>query len=105
LRDKKNKAIIKILRFSKQEKLLEKREEKTIRASLNFLDELNKLETHKQKKYKKKKRRETQLPVPSSKTLALADSPLVYSLVDLSNPFDNPSFIILLANYNSLDLF
>jgi hypothetical protein len=46
LRDKKNKAIIKILRFSKQEKILEKHKKKMIRTSLNSLNELDELETH-----------------------------------------------------------
>jgi hypothetical protein len=36
---------------------------------------------------------------------APADIPQVYSLVDLSSPFDNPDFIASLANYNPSDLF
>jgi hypothetical protein len=104
LRDKKNKAIIKILRFSKQEKILEKHKKKIIRTSLNSLDKLNELEAREQKKRKKKTRQESQLPVPASKVSAPADTPQVYSLADLSN-FDNPDFIASLANYNPLDPF
>jgi hypothetical protein len=37
--------------------------------------------------------------------LVPANSPLAYFLVDLPNPFDNPSFITSLANYNLLDPF
>jgi hypothetical protein len=60
LRDKKNKAIIKILRFNKQEKILEEYKEKMIRTSLNFLDELDELKTYEQQeKHKEKTRRET----------------------------------------------
>jgi hypothetical protein len=58
LRDKKDKTIIKILCFSKQKKILEEHKEKMIRAGLNSLDELDKLETHKQKKREKETKRE-----------------------------------------------
>jgi hypothetical protein len=59
LRDEKNKIIIKILCLSKQEKILEEYKEKIIHASLNSLDELDELETHKQQeKYKKETKRE-----------------------------------------------
>jgi hypothetical protein len=84
---------------------LEKREEKIIRVSLNSLDEFNELETREQKKHKEETKREALLPVSAGKTLALANSLLVYSLVDLPNPFDNPGFVASLANYNPLDLF
>jgi hypothetical protein len=105
LHNKKNKIIIKILCFSKQEKLLEEHEEKMIRASLNSLDKLNKLETREQKKYKEKTRRDTQLFVFSSRILAPTNGPLIYYLVDFLNPFNNPSFVVSLANYDFLDFF
>jgi hypothetical protein len=91
---------MKILRLNKQEKILEKREEKMIRTSLNSLDKLNKLEAYKQKKREEKTRRESQL---LSEISAPTDTPQVYSLVNLSNPFENPDSIILLANYDPLD--
>jgi hypothetical protein len=75
LRNKKDEAIIKILRLSKQEKILEKHEEKIIRASLNSLDKLDELETRKQKKHKKETRRESQLPVSASEISAPTDTP------------------------------
>jgi hypothetical protein len=59
LRNKKDKTIIKIFCFSKQEKILEKHKEKIIRASLNSLDELDELEVYEQKEYKEKTRRES----------------------------------------------
>jgi hypothetical protein len=76
-----------------------------ILAGLNSINKLNELETCKQKKHKEKTRRETQLLVFTSEALAPTNSPLVYSVVDLSNPFDNPNFVVLLANYNFLDPF
>jgi hypothetical protein len=57
--NKKDKAIIKIFCFSKQEKALEEHKEKIIRASLNSLDKFDKLETREQKEYKKETRRES----------------------------------------------
>jgi hypothetical protein len=69
------------------------------------MDKLDELETREQKKHEKETRREAQLPFSISKTLAPADSPLVYSIVDLPNPFDNPSFVASLANYDPLDPF
>jgi hypothetical protein len=75
LRNKKNKAMIKILCLSKQKKILEKHKEKIIRISLNSLDELDKLEVYKQKDHKKKTRQESQLLVSTSKISALADTP------------------------------
>jgi hypothetical protein len=75
LRDKKNKAIIKILCLSKQEKILEEREEKIIRASLNSLDELDKLEAREQKERKKETKQEPQLPVSIGKVSAPANTP------------------------------
>jgi hypothetical protein len=59
LYDKKNKTIIKILCFSKQEKILEKHKEKIIYTSLNSLDKLDKLKTRKQKKHKEKTKQES----------------------------------------------
>jgi hypothetical protein len=74
-------------------------------ASLNSINKLNKLEVYEQKEYEKETRQETQLPVSTSEALAFTNSPLVYSIIDFSNPFDNPDFVILLANYNPLDPF
>jgi hypothetical protein len=74
LRDKKDKAMIKILCLSKQEKILEKHKKK-IRVSLNFLDKLDKLEAREQKKHKEKTKQESLLPVSSSEISALADTP------------------------------
>jgi hypothetical protein len=76
-----------------------------ILTSLNSINKLDKLETCEQKKHKKETRRETQLLVSTSNILAPANSPLVYSVIDLSNPFDNPNFVILFTNYNLLDPF
>jgi hypothetical protein len=96
---------MKILRLSKQEKILEERKEKMIRAGLNSLDELDELETREQKKHEEETRRELLLPVSVSKVSVPADTPQVYLLVDLSNPFENPNFVASLANYNPLDPF
>jgi hypothetical protein len=76
-----------------------------ILAGLNSMDEFDKLETYKQKKHKEETRPETQLPVSTSEASAPADGPSVYSVVDLSNPFNNPDFVALLANYDLLDPF
>jgi hypothetical protein len=60
LRDEKNKTIIKILYLSKQKKILEEHEEKIIRASLNSLDELDKLEAREQQgKHKEETKQDT----------------------------------------------
>jgi hypothetical protein len=75
------------------------------RRSLKYLDELVAIEKKEKKKREKETRREPQLPVSASEISAPADAPQVYSLVDLSNPFENPDFVISLANYDSLDLF
>jgi hypothetical protein len=72
---------------------------------LNFINKLDELEACEQKKYKEETRRETQLFVSTSEVLAPANSLSVYSIIDLSNPFDNPDFVILPANYNPLDPF
>jgi hypothetical protein len=85
--------------------LLVKQKKRIILASLNSIGKLDKLEAYKQKEYKEKTRREAQLPVPSGETLALTNNLLVYSLIDFPNPFDNPSLVALLANYNFLDPF
>jgi hypothetical protein len=76
-----------------------------ILASLNFIDKLNELETCEQKEYKKETKQETQLPVSTNRASAPTNSLLVYSIIDFSNSFDNPNFVILLANYNFLDPF
>jgi hypothetical protein len=72
---------------------------------LNSINKLDELEAYEQKKYKEEIKQEIQLPVFISKALAPANSPSVYSVVDFSNPFDNPDFVALLANYNFLDPF
>jgi hypothetical protein len=72
---------------------------------LNFINKLDKLEAYKQKKREKEIKRETQLLVSISEALAPANNLLVYFIIDFSNPFDNPDFIISLANYNPLDPF
>jgi hypothetical protein len=69
------------------------------------LDELDELEAREQKEYKKETRREAQLPVSTSETLVPTDSPSIYFVIDLSNPFDNPDFVVSLANYDPLDPF
>jgi hypothetical protein len=76
-----------------------------IRTSLNSLDKLDELETRERKEHKGKTRREAQLFVSIDEISAPTNNPLVYFVVDLSNPFDNPSFIVSLANYNPLDFF
>jgi GTP-binding protein EngB required for normal cell division len=76
-----------------------------ILTSLNSINKLDKLEVRKQKKHKKKTKQETQLLVSISKTLALTNSSLVYFIIDFFNPFDNLNFVVLLANYDFLDLF
>jgi hypothetical protein len=72
---------------------------------LNFINKLDELEACEQKEYKKEIKRETQLLVSTSEASAPTNSPLVYSIIDLSNPFDNPDFIVLFANYDPLDPF
>jgi hypothetical protein len=76
-----------------------------ILISLNFIDKLDELEVCEQKKHEKETRQEAQLLISTSEALAPANSPLVYSIIDFSNPFDNLNFIVLLANYNPLDPF
>jgi hypothetical protein len=73
------------------------------RCGLKYLDELVIIKEKEKKKRKEKTRREAQLFVFVSKASAPTDTPQVYSLVDLSNPFENPDFIVLFANYNPLD--
>jgi hypothetical protein len=75
------------------------------RRSLKYLDKLIVIEEKEKKKREEETRQEAQLPVSTSKALAPADIPQVYSLVDLSNPFENPDFIASFANYNPLDPF
>jgi hypothetical protein len=68
--------MMKILRLSKQEKILEEHEEKMIRAGLNSLDELDELETREQQeKHEEETRREAQLPVSTSEISAPAGTP------------------------------
>jgi hypothetical protein len=76
-----------------------------IAASLNSLDKLDILEELEQKKHEEKTRQEPQLFVSISKVSAPTDTPQVYSLVDLSSLFNNPNFVISLANYDPLDPF
>jgi hypothetical protein len=73
---------MKILRLNKQEKILEKREEKIIRISLNSLDELDELEACEQKEREEETRREPQLPVSVGEVSAPTNTPQVYSPVD-----------------------
>jgi hypothetical protein len=75
-----------------------------ILTGLNSIDKLDKLEAYKQKKHKEKTRREPQLLVSSGVISAPADTPQVYLLVDLSNPFENLDFAIF-ANYDLSDPF
>jgi hypothetical protein len=72
---------------------------------LNSIDKLDELEIYKQKKHKEKTKQETQLLVPTNKALVPANGPSVYFIINFSNFFDNLDFVILLANYNLLDLF
>jgi hypothetical protein len=74
-------------------------------CGLITLDKLVTTEEKKYNEYKEETRREPQLPVSASEVLVPADTPQVYLLVDLSNPFDNPDFVVSLANYDLLDLF
>jgi hypothetical protein len=76
-----------------------------ISAGLNSLSELDALEELERKEREEETRREPQLPVSAGKMSAPADTPQVYLLVDLPNPFDNPDFVASLANYNPLDPF
>jgi hypothetical protein len=85
--------------------LLVKREKKIILAGLNSIDKLDKLEAREQKELEEETRQEAQLPVSTSEISAPTNTPQVYSLVDLSNPFENPDFVVSLANYNPLDPF
>jgi hypothetical protein len=85
--------------------LFVKQEKRIILTSLNSIDKFNELETREQNKHKKETRRETQLLILSGKTLTPANSFSVYSLTDFPNPFDNPSFVASLVNYNPLDPF
>jgi hypothetical protein len=61
------------------------------------------LEELEQKEREEETRREPQLPVSAGEMSAPADTPQVYSLVDLSSPFDNPDFVASLANYDPSD--
>jgi hypothetical protein len=72
--------------------------------SLKYLNELVIIEEKEKKKHEKETRQEAQLPVSASEALAPTNTP-VYSLVDLSNPFENLDFVVLFANYDPLDLF
>jgi hypothetical protein len=93
----------KILRLRKQKRLLKERETKMTRRGLKYLDKLVAIEEKEKKEREEETRQEPQLPVSASEMSAPADTPQVYSLVDLSSPFDNPDFVALLANYNPLD--
>jgi hypothetical protein len=85
--------------------LLKEHKTKIARCSLKYLDEFITIEEKEKKKREEETRREAQLPVSTSETLAPINTPQVYSLVDLSNPFENPDFVVSFANYNPLDPF
>jgi hypothetical protein len=85
--------------------LLKEHETKITRYNLKYLDKLIVIEEKEKKEREEKTRQEAQLFVSISETLAPADTPQVYSLVDLFNPFENLDFVVLFANYNPLDPF
>jgi hypothetical protein len=85
--------------------LLKEYKTKITCRSLKYLNELVIIEKKKKKEHEKETRREAQLLVSASEALAPANTPQVYSLVDLSNPFENPDFVVSFANYNPLDPF
>jgi hypothetical protein len=58
-----------------------------------------------EKEHGEETRRDSQLPVSFGEVSVPADTPQVYLLVDLSNPFSNPDFVASLANYNPSDPF
>jgi hypothetical protein len=72
-------------------------------CGLKYLDEFIIIKEKKKKKHEKETRQETQLPVSISKVLVPTNTPQVYSLIDLSNPFENPDFVVSFANYDPLD--
>jgi hypothetical protein len=76
-----------------------------LRRGLKTLDELDIAKEKEKKEHEEEIRRESQLPVSASETLASADGPSVNPLVDFPNFFDNPNFVTSLANYNPLDPF
>jgi hypothetical protein len=84
--------------------LLKEHETKITCCGLKYLDEFVIIKEKEKKKHEKKTRQEAQLPVSTSEASAPINTPQVYSLVDLSNPFENPNFIVSFANYNPLDL-
>jgi hypothetical protein len=75
------------------------------RCGLKYLDELVAIKEKEKKEREEKTRREAQLPVSTSEALAPTNTPQVYSLVDLSNPFENLNFVVSFANYDPLDPF
>jgi hypothetical protein len=83
--------------------LLKEYKTKITRYNLKYLNELIVIKEKKKKERKEKTRQEAQLLVSTSEALAPANIPQVYSLVNLSNPFENPDFVVLFANYNPLD--
>jgi hypothetical protein len=74
-------------------------------CGLKYLDELVAIEEKEKKEREKKTKQGAQLPVSTSEVSALANTPQVYLLVDLSNPFGNPNFVVSLANYDPSDFF
>ncbi|TVY12480.1 hypothetical protein LARI1_G009638, partial [Lachnellula arida] len=58
IRDERDEAMAKILRLSRQEKVLEEREKKMIRAGLNSLDELDALEESERKEKEEEESKE-----------------------------------------------
>ena len=105
LDEQEEEAIAKILRLRKQKRLLKKRETKITRRSLRYLDELVAVEEKEKKEREEKTRQEPQLLVSTSEVSAPTNTPQVYLLVDLSNPFSNPNFVASLVNYNPSDPF
>jgi hypothetical protein len=85
--------------------LLKEHKTKITYRSLKYLDELVIIKEKEKKKHEEKTRQETQLFVSTSEASAPTNTPQVYSLVDLSNPFENPDFVALFANYDPLDPF
>jgi hypothetical protein len=85
--------------------LLNEYETKITYRSLKYLDELVIVKEKEKKEHKEEIRQEAQLLVSTSEASVPINTPQVYSLVDLSNPFENPDFIASFANYNPLDPF
>jgi hypothetical protein len=74
----------------KQKYLFKKHKIEITCYNLKYLDELIIIKEKEKKEHEKETRRETQLPVSTSEALVPINTPQVYSLVDLSNPFEKP---------------